>query len=339
MSERTESPQEQPGRALVSVVVPVYNAEAYVEQAVRSALELPQVLEVLLVEDASTDGSLGVCRRLAESRVRLLCHPGGRNLGAAASRNLGIEHAAGAYVAFLDADDYYLPNRFERDLPMMEADRTIEGVYGAVRTQFDPGCRPLDEEKREATTVSEPIEPDELLRALALGGRGSFHTDGITVRREVFAKVGGFDERLRQGQDRAMWLKMAAVCRLVPGSIDEPCAVRRRHAANRSYLGDPGWHGAGSAYMRSALDWARAQGLGREKLALLRRGLALGIVGRRQGTGRLGGLWRVLDHFVRHGLTYPPVWRDLLVLVVRKLRGRPLVSHAERFGGARRDGD
>ena len=76
----------------VSVIIPVYNAAAYVGQAVRSALEQPETREVILIEDGSQDTSLQVCRELegAFDSVRLLRHPDGKNLGAGASRNLGI---------------------------------------------------------------------------------------------------------------------------------------------------------------------------------------------------------------------------------------------------------
>ena len=98
----------------VSVVIPVYQAAAFVEQAVESALAQPETGEVLLVEDGSGDGSLAECERLAagDGRVRLLRHPNGENRGAGASRNLGIEQSTCPLVAFLDADDYYLLGRF-----------------------------------------------------------------------------------------------------------------------------------------------------------------------------------------------------------------------------------
>ncbi|MGD2175705.1 MAG: glycosyltransferase family 2 protein, partial [Candidatus Brocadiaceae bacterium] len=102
MSSRADREAAETER-VVSVVVPVYNAQDYVEEAVRSAVRLPRVREVIVVEDGSTDHSLRVCRTLAaeSEKVLLLRHPDGANRGPSASRNLGIGRASGTYVACL----------------------------------------------------------------------------------------------------------------------------------------------------------------------------------------------------------------------------------------------
>src|SRR5687767_10956534 len=101
----------------ISVIIPVYNAEKYVTQAVESALQFEEVYEVILIEDKSPDNALEVCRQLAEKndRVKLFQHPDKGNHGAGPTRNLGLENATGDFIAFLDADDYYLPNRFDAE--------------------------------------------------------------------------------------------------------------------------------------------------------------------------------------------------------------------------------
>ena len=101
----------------ISVIIPVYNAEKYITQAVESALQFEEVCEVILVEDKSPDNALEVCKNLAKTfdRVTLYQHPDKGNHGAGASRNLGMKMATGDYIAFLDADDFYLPNRFEAE--------------------------------------------------------------------------------------------------------------------------------------------------------------------------------------------------------------------------------
>jgi glycosyltransferase involved in cell wall biosynthesis len=97
----------------VDVIVPVYNAADYVRKAVESALARPETVEVILVEDGSTDESLAVCQELAAEypTVRLYRHPNGENRGAGASRNLAISESTRGHIAFLDAD-YFLPCRF-----------------------------------------------------------------------------------------------------------------------------------------------------------------------------------------------------------------------------------
>ena len=124
---------------LVSVIVHVYNSEAYVRKAVESALAQPETGEAILIEDASFDNSLQVCRELARvnEKVRLLRHSDGKNHGPGASRNLGIRNASFDYIAFLDADDYFLPDWFSVAKQLFEADPRVEGVYEAVGVHFE----------------------------------------------------------------------------------------------------------------------------------------------------------------------------------------------------------
>lgn len=313
---------------LISVVIPVYNGEQYVEEAVRSALEQPQDIEVILVEDGSTDDSLRVCEGLAaeSGRVRLFRHPRGENRGAGASRNLGIRKASGRYVAFLDADDYYLPGRFGRDLEILESDLSVEGVYGAVVTRFEGGHTPMPAGDREITTLDGPIDPSALFAELLLGSRGSFCTDGIIVRRSVFAKTGLFDEQLVLSQDSAMWLKMAATCKLVAGSIEEPVAVRRRHEANRTSVRHPFWPKATCAYVWSVFRWANGRRLNDRIIRQLRHGLALTIVDKRLGVSVVPRLRRILQRTLTYGFRYVPLLYDLGLLLAKKALGRPRVD-------------
>src|SRR5689334_21141299 len=101
---------------LVTVVVPVYNTLPYVADALESALaQTHRELDVVVVDDGSTDGSSGVVVELAarEPRIRVVRQP---NAGLAAARNAGLAAAAGEYVAFLDSDDLWLPEKLERQL-------------------------------------------------------------------------------------------------------------------------------------------------------------------------------------------------------------------------------
>ena len=224
----------------ISVVIPVYNAAAFVREAVESALAQPETAEVVLVEDGSPDDSLAVCETLAAEyeRVHLFRHPNGENRGAGASRNLGILNSRFEYIAFLDADDFYLPGRFATAQAVLAADPTLDGVYEAIGTHAeDPAglekWRARAGAELERTTVTERIAPEDLLEALCRGEAGYFHLDGLVVRRAVFERAGLFDEHLRLHQDTAMMYKLAGVARLAPGSLEQPVAMRRVHAHNR----------------------------------------------------------------------------------------------------------
>lgn len=250
----------------ISVVIPVYNAEEFVTQAVESALEQPQTGEVLLVEDGSSDESLSVCEKLAAAyeNVRLFRHRGGENRGAAASRNLGIRRARFRFIAFLDADDFYLPGRFTVAEQILAAQEEVDGVYEAIGCHFETEA---DEALWDSlghsklTTVRDGIDPEDLFKELSPLGRGGHcHLNGLTVRKDVAEKAGFLAEELVFGEDVSWVLRLAAVGRLQPGCIDRPVAMRRVHAGNRITQlrdGERIWKIRLSMWL-SLLDWMRA---------------------------------------------------------------------------------
>jgi hypothetical protein len=255
---------------LISVVIPVYKAETYVKAAVESALNQPDTGEVLLVEDNSPDGSLEVCKTLAEShqRVRLIRHPGGENRGAGASRNLGIKSAKHDHIAFLDADDVYLPGRFDVPRQLFQTHPDIDGVYEAVGTHFENSVvreRWTSAGGKELTTLSERLKPEHLFDALVNGGKGHLHLDGILVKKRIFNRCGYFFENLRLHQDSAMMVQMAESGILIPGRLDTPVAMRRVHAGNRFSLVKD-MRATFTQRDRALLWWAVRKGADRKKV-------------------------------------------------------------------------
>ncbi|MBK9176755.1 MAG: glycosyltransferase family 2 protein [Flavobacteriales bacterium] len=225
----------------VSVIMPVYEAAAFLRTAVDSALGCSEVGEVILVEDGSTDASLAICQDLesVHPRVRLIRHEGGVNRGAGASRNAGIGSAQLPFVAFLDADDYYLSRRFSAEHAIFSAYTDADGVYGAIGSEFhdeQARTRYMARFGQEVVTVHSPVAPEQLFSAL-LGGIkrfGHFSLDALTVRRESLLRMPSlFAEDLALHQDTDFLLRLAHQSRLYAGSIGEPVAVRRVHAGNR----------------------------------------------------------------------------------------------------------
>ena len=108
----------------VSVIIPLYNTEKYVAECIESVLDQTlQDLEVLVIDDGSRDRSTEIVEQIArrDSRVRLLRHPGGVNLGVSRTRRLGIMEASGEYLAYLDADDAFEPTKLEQQVSLMKA--------------------------------------------------------------------------------------------------------------------------------------------------------------------------------------------------------------------------
>ncbi|MCP2037025.1 glycosyltransferase family 2 protein [Chryseobacterium sp. HSC-36S06] len=226
----------------ISVIMPVYNAVAFLRKAVESAVELNDVKEILLIEDGSTDHSLEVCRELSAlfDKVKLFQHPDKGNHGAGASRNLGLQRASGDFVAFLDADDYYLPNRFEAEKELFST-ANIEGVFGAIGTAFltEKGRAEFKEKFKntDLTTVNYPAEGTDVFYGLLGLDKtfGSFfHLNGLTVRSESIRKNNlKFNETLRVHQDTDFIIKLAWHCYLKSGNITQAIAVRGVHDDNR----------------------------------------------------------------------------------------------------------
>lgn len=226
----------------ISVIMPVYNAASFLRKAVESAVELNGVKEIILIEDGSTDHSLEVCMELSSlfDKVKLFQHPDKGNHGAGASRNLGLQRASGDFVAFLDADDYYLPNRFDAEKKLFST-ANIEGVFGAIGTAFltEKGRTEFQEKFKntDLTTVNYPAEGTDVFYGLLGLDKtfGSFfHLNGLTVRSESIRKNNlKFNEDLRVHQDTDFIIKLAWHCYLKSGNITEAIAVRGVHDDNR----------------------------------------------------------------------------------------------------------
>jgi hypothetical protein len=252
----------------VSVVIPVYNAARFVSQAVESALQQQETGEVILVEDGSPDNDWEVCQHLASThkKVRLLRHPNGENRGPCASRNLGMRNSACEYIAFLDADDFYLPGRFTVAEDVFSADPTCEGVYEAIGMHVEDqvGLDRWNRARRpphELHTMTARVEPEALCDTLITGRTGEFSMDGLVLKRTVLSKSGYMAEQLRIHEDTEFIIRLAMVARLVPGRLDEPVAMWRVHGHNRISAPRP----AGEKYrdrvlsLMSIYRWSKAR--------------------------------------------------------------------------------
>jgi glycosyltransferase involved in cell wall biosynthesis len=174
----------------ISVIIPVYNAEKYVRKAVESALQQAETGEILLVEDNSPDNCLQICQDLEKEheKVRLLCHPDGKNHGAGISRNLGIKKAQYDYIAFLDADDFFLPNRFVKAVEIFSKNPSVEGVYEAVGSEFEneeARSRYYATHRSELATITKKIEPEKLFYFMMSGKYGYIHLNGFVGKKEA----------------------------------------------------------------------------------------------------------------------------------------------------------
>lgn len=215
---------------LVSVVIPVYNAEEFIINAVNSVVSFSEVGEVVLVEDGSYDESYQICLTLSNSlkKVKLFTHENRINLGASSSRNLGIVNSSFPFIAFLDADDYFLPNRFESFKLFLNKTSDFDGIYQPV--QYFNGSNKIYGIRNEITS-------SKLFHYLIRGTYGHFHTNGLIVKKDLLLKAGLFNESLMLHQDSELWLRLAFYGDLIGGDLSSPVSMVRRHDGNRIWKG------------------------------------------------------------------------------------------------------
>jgi len=225
----------------ISVIIPVYNAEKYISKAVDSALQFDFVAEVVLIEDGSPDNAFEVCKKIAleNTRVKLFQHPNGENRGAGASRNLGLKHASSEYIAFLDADDYYLPNRFLKDREIFDTILEADGSYNAIGVHYYDNDQKNSFEEHFGnglTTIKSETKPEELFERLINYKKknGHFSLDGLTIKSSSLKKSNVFfNENLMLHQDAEFIYKLSFHLRLYSSNIYEAVANRGVHGENR----------------------------------------------------------------------------------------------------------
>lgn len=227
----------------VSVIIPVYNAEPFLRKAVEAAEEQEVVKEIILVEDKSPDQSWELCLKLQNEyeKVKAFQHPDKENHGCGASRNYGLSLAKYDFVTFADADNYILPNRYEKDIKVFEQYPEADGVYNCMGIHYYSESSKkqfLDTVKQEILTFSKPVEPDEVpfvfLSAHPDKVEGSWGIDALTIRKSLFKKTGTFNTSLKLQQDVDLFIKMALVGNFYPGELKIETCIRGVHDQQRS---------------------------------------------------------------------------------------------------------
>jgi len=182
---------------LVSIIIPVYNDETSISRAIDSALAqtLPDV-EVIVVDDGSTDGTPEVLRRY-EGKITLIRQ---ENQGVSAARNTGIKVARGKYLCFLDSDDTFMPEKAETHSAFMEDHPDVAVTYCGwldIDTSDGKLLRDFSQARPETDRAASPFPPD-------------FPPIAGLVRADQARRVGGFDEDLRSVEDTHFWWKLWA---------------------------------------------------------------------------------------------------------------------------------
>lgn len=194
---------------MISVVIPLYNGEKYISRSIQSVLQQTyQDFEIIIVDDGSTDKGVQVAKQFNHPKINIIQQTNG---GVSVARNTGIHSSQGEIIAFLDADDEWLPNHLETIFQLTEK-FPICGVFGT--SYFF---------KKEGETPTLPILPNKFTFSeqegildnyyeMASGTDFPMQTSAYAVRKECIEKIGGFPVGIPSGEDIITLARLQAIC-------------------------------------------------------------------------------------------------------------------------------
>jgi glycosyltransferase involved in cell wall biosynthesis len=230
-------------QTIVSVIINFYNAEEFIQEAIGSVLNQRfDQWELLLVDDGSTDQSTDIARRYAKQypqKVRYLQHNGHHNRGASASRNLGSSQAKGDYIAFLDADDVWLPHKLEHQVSILESQPIAAMVYSPALWWYSWTGNPEDIQRDFMQDLriqlNTLIKPPKLLTLFLRKESAVPSMSSILVRHDVLERVGRSEEAIRSTyDDQVVFAKLALEEHIFVS--DKCCHLYRQHPKQRCYI-------------------------------------------------------------------------------------------------------
>lgn len=198
-----------PNGPTISVVIPVFNAEKYLGQAIRSALEqtLPPH-EIVVVNDGSTDSSLDIATSFGSAVICL----SQTNRGLSATRNLAIARSTGDWIAFLDADDYWLPDKLARQAAVIQADPTVGLIYtGRTNLSIDGTARDIPAREPRWVTGKLPV-------------KNFISPTTVMVKRSLMVQH-PFDDSLKSSEEWWLFYSLSRIAKFA--AVAEPLAIYR----------------------------------------------------------------------------------------------------------------
>lgn len=238
---------------LVSVIMIFLDAEKFIREAIESvrSQKYPH-WELILVDDGSTDSSTNIARSYARQhpdQIRYVEHDGHQNRGMSTSRNFGISKSRGDYIAFLDADDIYLPHKLETQVTLLAAQPKAAMIYGPTEYwhswtgEFND--QPRDRMRTLGVRPGRLYSPPQLVTQFIENTARTPGTCSVLIRRDAIENVGGFEERFTgMFEDQAFFYKL---CLHESVYVDGDCSARYRqhpdshvHLSHQSGEWDPG---------------------------------------------------------------------------------------------------
>jgi len=231
---------------LVSVILPVFNGEQYLTEALESVLGQDyRPLEVIVVDDGSTDRTAELCQPYIQSDMTRYHFQ--EHQGLAAARNAGIRLARGDVIAFIDADDLWVKGKLGAQMRVLESDPSIDIVLGRTRQFISP-------ELSAAERAGLRIMRDEMLSQLQ---------NSSLIRKSAYAKTGLYDEHHAFAQDME-WFMRAQEANLKIVALEQLVHMRRIHRTNQGRLNPQQGASTRLRILKAALDRRRAKPAKRE---------------------------------------------------------------------------
>jgi glycosyltransferase involved in cell wall biosynthesis len=202
----------------VSVIIPTYNSARFLTAAVESVLKQTfKDFEVIVIDDGSTDNTSEIIKQFGDS-VRYIFQ---KNQGVSVARNTGIKNSAAKYVAFLDADDVWMPTKLEKQIAALKENPKSKVCY----TEYLSVSSDLKPQDLRRLRCQNEVLSDLLLRGNVIGPPST-----VFGERGIFEELGGFDSNLSLSADWDMWIRLASVTEWT--FIKEPLLMYRLHSLN-----------------------------------------------------------------------------------------------------------
>lgn len=252
----------------VSVIVIFLNGERFLPEALDSVLAQTFTdWEMHLIDDGSGDAASAVARSYAgrePDRIFYHEHPNHENRGMSASRNVGLAASRGKYIALLDADDLWTPNKLAEQVAILESRPEIDLLYGHTRVWHSWTSRAEDQNRdwttQDAFAADTVLAPPTLLTRYLRDESQSPCTSSLLLRRDALIRVGGWDESFRaQYEDAVLYAKLALTSSAL--ICDREWDRYRQHAENSSFTGIDAafWHPSrANPAQRRFLEWVEA---------------------------------------------------------------------------------
>lgn len=212
-------------KPIISVLIPVYNAEKYLAKAIESILSQTfPYFELIIIDDGSTDKSLEIIKNYANSDERIK-YISRENKGLIYTRNEGIELAQGKYIALMDADDISLPDRLEQQYNYLEKhdDYIAVGSFAAL----------IDSDGDDLCDFGQYITHDEIDKAHLDGFGGAIINPTAFIKREAIQSINGYSKDYPHAEDFDFWLRLAEIGRLT--NIPKVMLFYRQHVESVGY--------------------------------------------------------------------------------------------------------